>query len=99
MVYRPDYSNNLIKIHVGLGVESMKEFVVHKSTICKTSEFFQVACSDTWMSDQNTAIEVGKTHPKAFELYVHWTYSQKLDPSIISEKSKPFMPPLTIVKL
>lgn len=80
---------------------SKREFGVHKERLCKTSKFFETACSKPWMADDEKTITLHDTEPTAFQVYVHWTYTEKLDTSFMpnSPYSLSFISSIDIVRL
>ncbi|KAK4950094.1 hypothetical protein LTR10_011071 [Elasticomyces elasticus] len=69
------------------GTESTP-FIVHRGTLCRDSDFFVKACSGKWVGKEKT-IPMHGVEPGTFDLYVHWKYSDKIEPSRIPQ---PFAP-------
>lgn len=82
MTFRPDYSDEVLTVLVG---PAEKKFVVHKATICRLSNFFKAACSRQWKEGQENLLRLPETDAEAFNVYAHWTYSDNLDMSLMTE--------------
>ncbi|KAK3662070.1 hypothetical protein LTR22_007042 [Elasticomyces elasticus] len=69
------------------GSESIP-FIVHRGTLCRDSDFFVKACSGKWVGKGKKNPMHG-VEPGTFDLYVHWKYSDKIEPGRIPELFAP----------
>ncbi|EME38705.1 hypothetical protein DOTSEDRAFT_28923 [Dothistroma septosporum NZE10] len=59
------------------------KFLVHKATICARSPYFAAACSMKWEQGQEGVVRLPNHSPKAFDMIVHWLYTDTLDLNIV----------------
>jgi len=52
---------------------------VHKATICRYSPFFTAACSQRSVKGKATVVRLPEADSRVFGVYVHWTYTEKVD--------------------
>ena len=51
---------------------------MHKDAICGKSKFFKATCSTQWREGQEKVVRLPEVGAKAFQIYVHWAYSDTL---------------------
>ncbi|KAK0253668.1 hypothetical protein LTR48_002120 [Friedmanniomyces endolithicus] len=72
--------NSLITVLAG---EEEVQFVLHRQILCEKSEFFATAWKQYQEEGGEKRVFVPYIKPDAFELYVHWVYSDKVDLSLV----------------
>lgn len=58
---------------VGTGDER-KSFALHKSLVCKRSEYFRASLGGDWKESHTGQIELSEDDPKVFALYIQSLY-------------------------
>ncbi|KAK4495380.1 hypothetical protein PRZ48_013711 [Zasmidium cellare] len=80
---RRDY-NDTLKVLVG-GEGDSEEFTIHTASVCTRSSFFKAACSKEWIEARERIVRLPEADSEAFEVFVHWIYTEKLDFSTMTE--------------
>ena len=60
-----------------IGEDEIK-FTAHKDVLCKTSRYFEAACSPQWLNEGSPPLKLPADHLPAFSIYLHWAYSGHL---------------------
>lgn len=71
--------------------ESEQKFVLHKSLVCKSSEFFQASVSVQWKEGQENTIRLPDCTPQTFSTYIGWLYTNEVDFLEEDEKNLPWV--------
>lgn len=73
-------------VRVIVGLKDKREgFTIHSATACAKSTFFKAACSTRWMGEgKERLVRLPDQDAEAFEVFVHWIYSDNLDLSTMT---------------
>ncbi|KAI9797577.1 MAG: hypothetical protein M1835_007841 [Candelina submexicana] len=67
---------DMVDIYVG---SKRKQYHLHKPLLCHQSEFFKKAFSGDFKESEERALYLPDDDPTAFELFIHWLYTGRLD--------------------
>ncbi|TLD27970.1 hypothetical protein E2P81_ATG06316 [Venturia nashicola] len=56
-----------------------RDFIVHEHILRAHSAFFEAALSRDWKESHQRIVKLPEGSPHAFDIYVHWIYSHKLE--------------------
>ena len=60
-----------------------------QTTICASSEYFKAACSGRWTEGKKGVIKLPDFATTTFDAFLHYTYTNELDMTLITEDSSP----------
>lgn len=61
-----------------MGAEATR-FVLHRDIVCRTSDFFRVACNGDWKESADKTVRLEETAPEIFTIYLGWLYTNEVD--------------------
>lgn len=71
--------------------KSEKKFTVHRSLVCKSSEFFEASTSIRWKEGQENTVRLPECEPSTFTTYIGWLYTSEVDLLEADEKEVPWV--------
>ena len=74
-VSRIDFGND-VTVLVG---KNERRFVAHQDILCRSSTFFQAACSGNWRESKEKLVRLPEQSSGAFSIYLHWCYTGIID--------------------